>query len=96
MDNKKLQVEITLEELKTMSEVDIRTVDRSTLMDAESITINPEFSTEERISEYIRQIGNPYCYLYKGMAVKISFSGKRKLEDCLTDSLFPKSIDCEL
>ena len=71
-----------------MSEVDIRTVDRSTLVDAECVKINTDLSTEKRIADYIAQIRNPYCYLYKGMAIKISFSGKRRLEDCMKDSLF--------
>ena len=88
MNKNKLQLNITSEELKTFSEVDIRTVDRSTLVDEESVKINTELPTEERIADYIRQIKNPYCYLYKGMVVKISFSGKRKLEDCMKDSLF--------
>ena len=88
MDKNKLQLNLTSEELKVLREVDIRTVDRSSLVDAESVNINTELSTEERIADYIRQIKNPYCYLYKGMVVKISFSGKRKLEDCMKDSLF--------
>lgn len=86
MDKNKLRV--TSEELREMSEVDIRTVDRSTLVDAETVKINTELPIEERIADYIAQIKNPYCYLYKGMAIKISFSGKRKLEDCMKDSLF--------
>lgn len=86
MDKNKLKV--TSEELRAMSEVDIRTVDRSTLVDAETVRINTELPTEERIADYITQIKNPYCYLYKGMAIKISFSGKRKLENCMKDSLF--------
>lgn len=88
MDKNKLSLNVTSEELRAMREVDIRTVDRSSLVDAESVKINTELSTEERIADYIRQIKNPYCYLYKGMVVKISFSGKRKLEDCMKDSLF--------
>lgn len=88
MDKNKLSLNVTSEELRALSEVDIRTVDRSSLVDAESVKINTELSTEERIADYIRQIKNPYCYLYKGMVVKISFSGKRKLEDCMKDSLF--------
>lgn len=88
MDNNKLQLNVTSEELRAMSEVDIRTVDRSTLVDAERVKINTDLSTEERIADYIAQIRNPYCYLYKGMAIKISFSGKRRLEDCMKDSLF--------
>lgn len=88
MDKNKLPLNVTSEELREMSEVDIRMVDRSTLVDAETVKINTELSTEERIADYIAQIKNPYCYLYKGMAIKISFSGKRKLEDCMKDSLF--------
>lgn len=84
----KNKLKVTSEELKAMSEVDIRTVDRSTLVDAESVKINTELPIEERIADYIAQIKNPYCYLYKGMAIKISFSGKRTLEDCMKDSLF--------
>ena len=88
MANKNPKLTITRKELNEMREVDIRTVDRSTLVDAERVKINTDLSTEERIADYIAQIKNPYCYLYKGMAIKISFSGKRRLEDCMKDSLF--------
>ena len=88
MANKNPKLTITRKELTEMREVDIRTVDRSTLVDAERVKINTDLSTEERIADYIAQIKNPYCYLYKGMAIKISFSGKRRLEDCMKDSLF--------
>lgn len=88
MANQNTQLTITMKELSEMREVDIRTVDRNTLVDAERVKINTDISTEERIADYIAQIKNPYCYLYKGMAIKISFSGKRRLEDCMKDSLF--------
>ena len=88
MANKNPKLTITRKELTEMREVDIRTVDRSTLVDAERVKINTDLSTEERIADYIAQIKNPYCYLYKGMAIKISFSGKRRIEDCMKDSLF--------
>jgi hypothetical protein len=79
---------ISAEELKRMSEVDIRTVDKNELVDIETVEIRTDLPKEERILDYIRQIKNPYCYLYKGMVIKISFAGKRKLEDCLKDCLF--------
>lgn len=88
MDKNKLPLNVTSEELRAMSEVDIRKVDRGTLVDAETVKINTELPIEERIADYTAQIKNPYCYLYKGMAIKISFSGKRKLEDCMKDSMF--------
>ncbi len=71
-----------------MSQVDIRTVDPKELVDIESVKIKTELSDTERVVDFIEQINNPYCYLYRGMIVKISFSGKRRLEDCLKDCLF--------
>ncbi len=74
--------------LRKMAEVDIRTVDPAELVDIEDVHIKAELPKEERIIDYISQIKNPYCYLYHGMVVKVSFTGKRRLEDCLTDCLF--------
>jgi hypothetical protein len=79
---------ITAEELKRMSEVDIRTVDRNELVDIETVEIRTDLPKEERILDYIQQIKNPYCYLSHGVVVKISFSGKKKLEDCIQDAMF--------
>lgn len=81
MENEK-QV-ITIDELKKMSEIDIRTVDKNTLVDVEDIQIRTDLPKRERIAEYIRQIKNPYCYLSHGMIIKISFAGKDTLERCL-------------
>lgn len=77
-----------VEQLQEMAQVDIRTVDPKELVDIESVKIRTGLPDEERVADYIRQIKNPYCYLYKGMVIKISFSGKRRLEDCLKDCLF--------
>lgn len=77
-----------VEQLQEMAQVDIRTVDPKELVDIESVKIRTDLPDEERVADYIRQIKNPYCYLYKGMVIKISFSGKRRLEDCMKDCLF--------
>ena len=77
-----------VEQLQEMAQVDIRTVDPKELVDIESVKIRTDLPDEERVADYIRQIKNPYCYLYKGMVIKINFSGKRRLEDCLKDCLF--------
>jgi len=74
---------ITREQLEKMKNVDPRTVDRSTLVDIETVKIDRELAKEERIKAYLEQIGNPYCYLHNGMAVKVSFSGKETLEEIL-------------
>lgn len=89
MDNEK-RIPLS-EELKKIADVDIRTVDPSELVDVESVKVRPDLSDAERVLDYIEQIKNPYCYLYHGMIVKVSFTGKRRLEDCLTDCLFTNS-----
>ena len=55
---------LTCEELKAMQEVDVRTVNREALRDIKG----------ERILDFIRQIGNPYCYRHGDYVVKISFT----------------------
>jgi hypothetical protein len=88
MEKQKTNSIITAEELRKMSEVDIRTVDRNELVDIETVEIRTDLPKEERIMDYIRQIKNPYCYLSHGVKVKISFAGKKKLEDCISDAMF--------
>ncbi len=78
---------ITREELNKMKEVDIRTVDRNTLIDVRDVTVKKELPRSERILDYVRQIKNPYCYLDNGVAVKLSFKGTRSLEDCLVSCI---------
>lgn len=67
-----------------MKNIDIRTVDRSTLVQRASVEIDSNASREERIINYIEKIKNPYCYLDGKNVVKISYTeGDRTLEDCM-------------
>lgn len=70
--------------LQEMSQVDPRTVDKSTLVQRESVKLDPNSSREDRLASYVEQIKNPYCYLQGNSVIKISFSNKGKsLEDCI-------------
>lgn len=72
---------MTLEEMRS---VDVRTVDRSTLVQRSSVKIDPKKSKQERIADYISQIKNPYCYLDGKTVVRISFADTdRTIEDCI-------------
>lgn len=64
---------LTCEELKAMQEVDLRTVNREALRDIRDVEINASLPKGERILDFIRQIGNPYCYRHGDYVVKISF-----------------------
>ena len=62
---------------------DINECDRDELVDISTVKIDTTLPVKERIRDYIRQIKNPYCYLDHGVVVKISFSGKKSLIECL-------------
>ena len=47
------------------------------------VEIKKDLSQRERMVDFVSQIKNPYCYLDRGMVVKISFAGENRLEDTL-------------
>ena len=73
----------TLEELQEMAAVEIRTVDRSKLVDLEDGEIPEEIPQAERIVDYIKKIKLQYCYKSHGVVVNIRLEGKCYLEERL-------------
>ena len=65
---------ITAEQYAQMRGTDIRTVDPATLRDIRDVTVNDDLPKRERILDFIRQIGNPYCYRHGKYVVKVSFT----------------------
>ena len=69
--------EMDIQTLKGLADVDIRTVAKESL--------DGSLSREERISDYIKQVKNPYCVQCNGIIVKMNFSQSgESLEDKLT------------
>ena len=64
----------TAEQIEAMQNVDIRTVDPDTLRDIRDVTVNTDLPKRERILDFVRQIGNPYCYRHGKYVVKVSFT----------------------
>lgn len=75
----------TMESLRQMAQTDLRNVNRKELVDINEVEIRKDLSQRERMVDFISQIKNPYCYLDKGMVVKISFAGENRLEDLCDD-----------
>ena len=74
---------MTIDEMKN---IDVSTVDKSTLVDISTININPKDPPEKKFRDFVEQIKNPYCFLCNGYAVKLSFSDNGKtLEDCFME-----------
>ncbi|MDE7133099.1 MAG: hypothetical protein K2O65_15145 [Lachnospiraceae bacterium] len=63
---------MSLEELKS---VDIRTVKPEDVADIQQIKIDDTLPQQEMRKEFIRQVGNPYCFRVGKVIVKSSYSG---------------------
>ena len=76
---------MTLEEMKN---IDVRTVDRDSLVDITTIEIPEDLSPEERAKEFIRQVKNPYCFRVGDMVVKIVYNeGGPTFQECFEQYL---------
>lgn len=54
------------------------------LVDIRSVSVDTDLPKEERISEFVRQIKNPYLFKCGKFTVKASFSENgQSLEDCI-------------
>ena len=57
-----------------MRAVDVRTVDRDSLVDVTQIHIDEGMPKEERLREFVRQVKNPYCFRVGNVVVKNVYS----------------------
>ena len=60
--------------LEEMKNIDVRTVDPETLVDATKIVIDESLPKEERVKEYLRQVKKRFCIRANG----ISFTERRQ------------------
>lgn len=65
---------ISKSKLQQIKQVDVRTVDRDTLMDIRDVQVDRTLPRGQRFADFLRQIGNPYCYRCGKAVVKISFA----------------------
>lgn len=69
--------------IEEMKNVDVRTVDRDSLVDINTIMIDESLSREERAAEFLRQIKNPYCFRVGNVVVKNVYSDDGlSLQEC--------------
>ena len=71
---------MTVEEMKA---VDIRTVDRETLVDIRDVKIDRSLPLEERVRSFVEQIKNPYQFKVGNTVVKVSFANT---QNTITDN----------
>ncbi|MBP3810781.1 MAG: hypothetical protein ILA15_08685 [Clostridiales bacterium] len=75
-------------ELESLKDVDIRKVDKASLVDIGDVHINMDLPMLERTIDYIKQVRNPYCYKIHGVVVKTNFMGTVSIDECLEAALY--------
>ena len=75
-------------DIASMKSVDIRNVDKDSLVDLDSIQIDSSKPVQERIQSFLQQIQNPYCFRIGDVAVKVNYrsdgpSFQQNFEDVL-------------
>lgn len=66
------------------NEFDVRSIDRAVLHSLDQVKIDTSLPCEQRVKNFVEQIGNPYCYLDGDMVVSLGFSDTGV---CLKDQL---------
>lgn len=63
---------------------DFGSITSSELVDIRDVSVNRELPKEERIADFVKQIGNPYLFKCGKYTVKASFSENgQTLEECI-------------
>lgn len=70
--------------MKLNRQFDIAAIDRSRLCDIKNVKIDSALPREDRVKQFIEQIGDPYCYLDGETVVSVSYADTAvSLEDRL-------------
>ena len=74
-----------------MKNIDLNTVDRDALVDIRDVKVDTALPKRERAIDFIRQIGNPYCYKHGKYVVKVGFADSEiSLEERLAGYILSK------
>ncbi|MBQ7121895.1 MAG: hypothetical protein IJO03_06480 [Clostridia bacterium] len=63
-------------DIDAMKAVDIRNVDKSQLVDLNTVKIDDTKPVAERIESFLQQINNPYCFKIGDVAVKVNYKSE--------------------
>lgn len=59
--------------MEDMKDVDIRQVDKSQLVDLNTVHIDESLPVPMRVASFVEQVGNPYCFRVGDVAVKVKY-----------------------
>lgn len=77
--------------ITAMKNANLAIIDRDELVDIRDVKVNTSLPKRERAIDFIRQIGNPYCYRHGKYVVKVGFSDTEvSLEERLAGYILSK------
>lgn len=77
---------LSSKQLNKMRQVDVREVNPATLVEASAVCIDTNLPQAEKIEQYVKQIGNPYCFMSGDTPVQIRFlDAEKSLPKALQD-----------
>ena len=77
--------------ITAMKNANLATIDLDELVDIRDVKVNTSLPKRERAIDFIRQIGNPYCYKHGKYVVKVGFSDTEvSLEERLAGYILSK------
>ncbi len=74
--------------LEEMSCMEIEQMSKSSLVDVKTLKIDVSLPVAERISKYLEQVKNPYCFMCGKTPVQVSFKDDGKELSTLLSSYF--------
>ena len=78
------------QDMNELKSVDIRNVDKGSLVDLDSVQIDESKPVQERVLSFLEQVQNPYCFRIGDVAVKVNYksdgpSFQQNFEDLIAD-----------
>jgi hypothetical protein len=65
---------LSREQWAAMRAVDLRAVDKSELVDLQTVEIDASLPPRQRMASFLEQIRNPYCFRVGDMVVKTKYT----------------------
>lgn len=75
-------------DLDALSKTDLTEICKDDLQDISHIKINTELPLKQKITQFLDEIKNPYCYLVGNSAVKIEFNDEGETLQSILKSHF--------
>lgn len=64
---------LTVKQLEEMGQLGLEKMDKTGLVDIRTIRIDTDLIPEKRMTDYLEQVKNPYCFLCGDTAVRVRF-----------------------